>query len=81
MSRKTIDFVSLEEAIGCYGRENLIPIDNIKQSIFYVKHGCQPRFVWEKENSPGKVTFWFLKSETSYVYQKWLDSNPKKNNG
>ena len=38
---KTIDFDSLEEAIECYGRDNLVPIDNIKQLIFYAKHGCQ----------------------------------------
>lgn len=78
MIRKSINFESLEEAIDCYGRENLIPIDNLKQAIFYVKHGCQPRFVWEKENNPGKITFWFLKSETAYIYQKWLDTYPHK---
>lgn len=78
MGKTTINFNSLEEAIECYGRENLIPIDNLKQSIFYVKNGCQPRFVWEKENATGRITFWFLKAETSFVYKKWLDSNPKK---
>ena len=79
MLKKTIDFESLNEAINCYGRENLIPIDNIKQCIFYTKHGCQPRFVWEKEGNPGKMTCWFLKAETGFVYKKWLESNPKKN--
>ena len=78
MIRKSINFESLEEAIDCYGRENLIPIDNLKRAIFYVKHGCQPRFVWEKENNPGKITFWFLKSETAYIYQKWLGTYPHK---
>ena len=76
--RKTIDFETLEEAIECYGRENLIPIDNIKQSIFYVKNGCQPRFVWEKENNTGKVTFWFLKNETAFIYHKWLETYSNK---
>lgn len=76
--RTTINFESLDEAIDCYGRENLIPIDNLKQAIFYIKQGCQPRFVWEKENTPGKITFWFLKSETAYIYQKWLDTYPHK---
>ena len=74
--RTTINFESLEEAIDCYGRENLIPIDNLKQAIFYIKHGCQPRFVWEKEKCPNKITFWFLKNETAYIYQKWLDTYP-----
>lgn len=78
MSRKTIDFESLDDAIKCYGRENLIPIDNLKQIIFYTKNGCQPRFVWEKESSPGKITAWFLKQETNYVYQRWQDSKPSK---
>lgn len=80
MGRKTLDFETLESAIDCYGRENLIPIDNLKQAIFYVKQGCQPRFIWEKENSPGKITFWFLKSETMYVYSKWMESFPKHHN-
>lgn len=75
---KTMDFNSLEEAFDCYGRENLIPVDCIKQIIFYTKHGCQPRFIWEKENEPGKITCWYLKSETSFVYRKWMDSYPKK---
>ena len=76
MYQRVINFLNLEEAIECYGRENLIPIDNIKQIIFYIKNGCQPRFVWEKENSPGKLTAWFLKAETNYSYQKWLANRP-----
>lgn len=69
---KSIDFQSLEEAIDCYGRENLIAIDCIKQIIFYTRHGCQPKFVWEKETKPGQITAWFLKNETNYVYKKWM---------
>lgn len=74
---KTIDFISLEEAISCYGRENLIPIDCIKQIIFYTRHGCQPKFVWEKEGKPGQITAWFLKSETNFVYKKWMNNRPE----
>lgn len=77
--KKGIDFASLDEAIDCYGRGNLIPIDSIKQQIFYAKHGCQPKFIWEKESEPGKLTCWYLKAETSWVYNKWLESRPKKN--
>lgn len=73
-----LKFNSLEEAIDCYGRENLIPIDCLTQILFYVKHGCQPKFIWEKEGSPNKMTCWFLKSETKFVYKKWIDNNPKK---
>jgi len=71
-----INFGSLEEAVACYGRENLVPIDNLKQTIFYIKNGCQPRFVWEREGYDGRITFWFLKSETIYIYKKWMESKP-----
>lgn len=73
---KTIHFDSLAEAIECYGRENLVAIDCIKQIIFYTTHGCQPKFIWEKETEPGKLTCWYLKSETNYVYRKWCDNKP-----
>lgn len=74
---KTINFASLEEAIDCYGRENLIPIDFIKQIIFYTQHGCQPKFIWENEGKKEKITAWFLKSETSFVYKKWMNTRPE----
>lgn len=77
MKRK-IEFKSLNEAFECYGRDNLIPIDLIKQQIFYAKNGCQPVFIWEKEGSDGKLTCWYLKSETMYVYHKWLANRPNK---
>lgn len=76
---RTINFENLEEAIECYGRENLIPIDNLKQVIFYTSHGCQPKFVFENELKPGKITAWFLKGETAYVYKKWCENAPEKN--
>lgn len=75
---KTIGFETLEEAVECYGRANLIPIDYLPQVIFYIKNGCQPKFVWEKELQAGRVTFWFIKAETTYVYKKWKESNNKK---
>ena len=71
---KTIQFESLAEAIECYGRENLVAIDCIKQIIFYTTHGCQPKFIWEKENEPGKLTCWYLKNETNYIYRKWCSN-------
>ena len=73
---KSINFENLEEAIECYGRENLIPIDNIKQLLFYTKHGCQPKFVFENELKPGKITAWFLKDETRFIYKKWCETAP-----
>ena len=76
---KQINFKTLDECIECYGRGNLVAIDTLSQTIFYTRHGCQPKFVCESENRAGRVTFWFLKPETSYVYKLWQDSNPKKN--
>ena len=75
---KSINFENLEEAIACYGRENLIPIDNLKQIIFYTGHGCQPKFVFENELKPGKITAWFLKNETSFIYKKWCENAPAR---
>ena len=51
---KTMSFTTLEECIECYGRENLVAIDNLKQVIFFCTHGCQPKFVFENEE---KVQF------------------------
>lgn len=73
---KNLTFTSLEEAIDCYKRENLIPIDNIKQIIFYTKHGAQPKIILENELRPGRLTAWFLKSETDFIYRKWMKSKP-----
>lgn len=77
-----IVFKTLEEAFDCYGRENLVPINLIKQQIFYARHGCQPKFIWCKEDEPTKLTCWYLKSETTYVYKKWQENKPlNKSNG
>lgn len=73
-----IKFKTLEEVFDCYGRENLVPIDFIKQLIFYAANGCQPKFIWYKEDDPTKITCWYLKSETAYVYKKWLERKPSK---
>lgn len=74
---KKIQFKTLDECIECYGRGNLIPIDCLKQILFYTSHGCQPKFIWEKENEPGRLTCWYLKDETNYVYKKWIENRPK----
>lgn len=73
---KVIEFSSLDECIDCYGRGNLVAIDNIKQILFYTRHGCQPKFVCENEVKPGKICAWFLKSESAYIYKKWMGNDP-----
>ena len=75
--RVNINFDSLEQVFECYGRENLIAIDNLQQIIFYTRNGCQPKFVYEHELKPGKITCWFLKNETNYVHMKWVENKPK----
>lgn len=73
---KNINFRSKEEMFECYGRDNVVAIDCIKQIIFYTSHGCQPKFIYENETKPGKIACWFLKSETNFVYKKWLENKP-----
>ena len=73
-----IKFASLDEAIDCYGKNNLIAVSNLQQLIFYTKHGCQPKFVFENEIKPGRITAWFLRNETEWVYQHWLKEHPKR---
>lgn len=73
-----IKFRTLEEATSCYGRENLVAIDFIKQQLFYAKCGCQPKFIWEKEGSDNRITAWYLKTETTYARRKWEETRPVK---
>lgn len=73
---KIIKFDTLEDVFECYGRENLVAIDNIKQIIFYTQYGCQPKYVGENEVKQGKISCWFLKKETNFVYKQWLDRKP-----
>ena len=75
---KNIKFTTLEECIECYGRSNLVAIENLSQIFFYTKYGCQPKFVCENEIKPGRLVCWYLKNETNFVYRKWLDNNPKQ---
>lgn len=76
---RQINFKTLDECIECYGRGNLVAIDNLRQIIFYTRYGCQPKFVFENEVKPGKITAWFLKSETNYVYKRWLNTHAGEN--
>lgn len=73
---KSINFNTLQEAKDAYGEENLVAIDCLKQIIFYITHGCQPRFVWESEKDGGRITAWFLKYETKNVRDMWERTNP-----
>lgn len=69
-------YMTLQEKIDEFGRENLIPIDFIKQQLFYARHGCQPVFIWEKENQKGKITCWYLKKDTKFAKSEWDKTKP-----
>lgn len=75
---KKIEFKSLDDCIKCYGRENLIAIDTLPQIIFYTARGVQPKYVTENQVKQGKISCWFLKNETSFIYKLWQESHPKK---
>lgn len=75
---KTIDFKNLDECKECYGRGNLIAIDTLSQIIFYTSKGVQPKFVAEHELKKGKISCWFLKAETSYIYKLWQEAQAQK---
>jgi len=74
----SMKFLTLEEAKNCYGAENLIPISLLKQILFYVKQGCQPKFVWESEKEEGHIVAWFHKEETKIIYRRWIGNRPVK---
>ena len=80
MSR--IKLETIQDAYECYGQENLVPIDLLKQIIFYTSKGVQPVFTCEseKEERKGQLVCWFLKSETQWVYKKWKENRPQKTN-
>ena len=67
-----------QDLFTCYGKDNLICLDLLKQIIFYTSKGVQPLFVCEseKESRKGQIVCWFLKSETQWVYQKWRENKP-----
>lgn len=72
---------TLQDVFKCYGKDNLICLDLLKQIIFYTSKGVQPVFVCEseKDTRKGQLVCWFLKSETQWVYQKWKENRPVYN--
>ena len=67
-----------QDVMDCYGEKNLVPIDLIKQIIFYTSRGVQPVFTCEseKEDKKGRLVCWFLKSETQWIHKKWKENRP-----
>lgn len=50
----------------------------VQGAVADTSHGCQPKFVCEDETKHGRITAWFLKNETSFIYKKWMNNKPKK---
>lgn len=73
-----LNLKTLQDVFDCYGKDNLICLDLLKQIIFYAAKGVQPVFVCEseKESRKGQLVCWFLKSETQWVYRKWKENRP-----
>lgn len=71
-------FKSLGDAMTCYGNHSLVAISNLKQILAYSRFGCQPVYICEKDNQPGHLTCWYLKSETIYAKRKWDETRPVK---
>lgn len=70
---------TIDDVFACYGKDNLVCLDLLKQIIFYTGKGIQPVFVCESEKTgrKGQLVCWFLKSETQWVYEKWKENRPE----
>ena len=61
-------FSSLEEVYECYGKDNIIPITQLSQIIYYTsKWHVQPKWTQESEHNPGHICCFFHKGETSPI--------------
>lgn len=66
-------FSSLQEVFDCYGEENIIPITNLAQIIFYTsKWKVQPKYTCESDRNPGHIVCYFHKGETKKPYEEWM---------
>lgn len=71
-------FSSLKEVAECYGMENLVPVTNLQQILFYVRRfGLQPKWIDESTENKGHIVCYYLKQETCLAYKKWKDNRPQ----
>lgn len=72
-------FNSLQDVYDCYGEENIIPITNLKQIIFYTSvFHIQPKWTEESTKNKGKLVCYFHKGETCKPYEEWMKQKPSK---
>ena len=69
-------FESFTEVVECYGKENLVPITNIKQIIFYARMNVQPKWILESEKNKGHIVCYYFKPESEVCYRKWTENRP-----
>ena len=65
-------FKDYEECSSYLGESNLVAISFIPQILFYTKNKVQPVYIAEREDSPGKLVCYYLKSaESKEAKRKW----------
>lgn len=70
-------FNSLDEVYECYGKENIIPITQLPQIIFYTsKWHIQPKWIQESDKNAGHLCCFFHKGETKKCYEEWTKNRP-----
>lgn len=72
-------FNSIEEVYECYGKDNIVPITNLRQVIFYTskKYSVQPKWIEESTKTEGHMCFYFHKGETAKCYTAWMENRPQ----
>ena len=71
-------FSSIDEVYKCYGKENIIPITQMPQIIFYTSKHIQPKWIQESSKNPGRLCCFFHKGETKKCYEEWTKNRPVK---
>lgn len=66
-------FSDLQDVYDCYGEENIIPITNLRQIIFYTsRFKVQPKWVDQSDRNEGHIVCYFHKGETIKPYEEWM---------
>jgi hypothetical protein len=51
--------------------DSIVGLTYIPQVIFYIEHGEQPEYVFQKEDGSKRTCFWFLKDKTRDLKKLW----------
>lgn len=70
-------FENLNEVYECYGEENVIPVTNIKQIIYYTSvFHLQPEYIDESVRNKGQICCYFHKGKSKKPYMEWMKNRP-----